>query len=407
MPVDTKVAEGKNEFELEALEVADAASKAREEIAAEKGEKPPEKKEAPNEEGKEEGVETPEDKAAKVKADEDKAKAKEEKELAKKKEAEEILLKTDDKELDEDSRYKKIAIQKIRDDEKKKVEDDMLKGFSEKRKISIDDARKELEHIGKVSEKYKNDPKELAEAYLHIQRSYTKSQEELKRFQETAPIKAIEKLTDEDIIADVIDAGKITVKGKVATREEIIESYRRSHANMDEVDDTVVLTMIASTIRQGMISQKTSQMQDVKLKAKDKRIELVSGLEEKDKEFAETVKKVIENHSDEAILSDSFSVQDIIRWAKGEKYDELAPKQADEIKKAYDEGFQKGKENAKILGVKSSETSPKESKGSKTVTLSDREKQEALNMFDTDSMTDDEKYASYSEIQSKRKKEKK
>ena len=403
--------EGKNEFELENIEIENAAAEARKEIAVEKGEKPKEEaeekpKEKPKkepEEKTEEIEESAEEKAVKAKADEDKEKAKAEKEAAKKKEEEETLIKTEDKDLDEEKRYKKIALIKIRDDEKKKVEDEALKTFADKHKISVEKAREELEHITKIKDKYKDDDRELPLAFLNIQRLYTKTQEDLKKIQEAAPIKSIERLTDDDIIKDIIDAGKITIKGKPATREQIIESYRVSHPNSENIDDDTVLAMTAEKIRQGLINQRTNQSHDMKLKAKDKRAEVISSIDEKDKEFLETVKDVVNNHSDEAILSDSFSVQDVIRWAKGEKYDELVSKHADEIKKAHDEGFRKGKEDAKILGIKSSETTPKES-GKKAVSLTDVQKKEALDMFDTDSMTDDEKFQSYIEVTSKRRK---
>jgi hypothetical protein len=396
--------EMKNEFELEDIAMNDAAEAAKKEIAIEKGEIPPEKKEEEKkevkDEGKEEGKEESDtEKAEKVKADELKQKEKEAKELAKKKEEEDNLLKTDDKDLDEDKRYKKIAIQKIRDDETKKKEDDAVKMFADKHKLSVDDARKELEHITKIKEKYKDDDKELPLAYLNIQRQNTKLSEDLKRHQEAAPVKSIEKLSDEDIVRDVIDTGKITIKGKPATREQILEAYRSSHQKQTEnQDDEAVLCMVAGDIRQGLIHQKSSQLQEMKLKAKDKRIEVINAIPEKDKEFTEIVKELVSKHSDEAILSESFSVQDIIRWAKGEKYDDLVSKHADEVKKAHDDGFAKGRENAKILGAKETVTAKESSKGAKTVSLTDRQKKEALDMFDLPSMTDEEKYESYIEV---------
>jgi hypothetical protein len=403
--IDPKLAEGKNEFEVETLEMDKIADEARKEIAGEKVEKPAEKKEE-KEEKAEDGQETEEDKAAKVKADEDKVKAKEAKEIAKKKEEEDALIAKDDKDLDEDERYKKIAITKIREDDKKKTEDEAIKVFADKHKLPIDKAREELDHITKIKEKYKDDDRELPLAYLNIQRQNTKLSDDLKRVQEAAPIKSIEKLSDEDIVAEFVDGGKITEKGKSIPRERVLELYRLKHPKQtDNQEDDVVASMLAKDIRQGLVMQRTTQIQDSKIKAKDKRAEIISSIEEKDKEFSDIVKEVVNNHSDEAILSDSFSVQDVIRWAKGEKYDDLVSKHTDEIKKAHDEGFRKGKENAKILGTKETVTPKESSKGSKTVTLTEAQKKEALDMFDLPSMTDDEKYESYIDV--KKLKEKK
>ena len=415
MAVETKV-ETKNEFEVETQEMDDIAASAREELDVESGKKiakkeegnqVDEKKEEKKEEVKVDEVEeTEEQKAVKVKEEEDKAKAKTEKEAAKKKEDEDALLAKEDKDLDEDQRYKKIAITKIRDDEKRKTEDEAVKAFADKHKLPIDKAREELEHIVKIKEKYKDDDRELPLAYLNIQRQNTKLSEDLKKIQEAAPIKSIERATDEDILKEIVDAGKITIKGKPATRAQIIESYRLTHPNMENVDDDAIQSMVANQIRQGIMHQKSTQIQEIKLQAKDKRVEILNSIEEKDKAFAEIVKGVVDNTSDEALLSPSFSVQDVIRWAKGEKYDELVSKQADEVKKAHDEGFRKGKENAKILGIKTSETPAEGKKGSKVVTLSESEKDEARQMFDVPSMTEEEKYRDFLEVKQNREKNK-
>jgi hypothetical protein len=406
--------EVKNEFAVEAQEMDDIAASAREEVDVESGKKPApkegEKKEEKAEEKKEdkkvaEGEETEVEKIAKAKEEEDKTKAKEAKEAAKKKEDEDALIAKDDKDLDEDERYKKIAITKLRDDDKKKAEDEAVKGFADKHKLSVDKAREELEHIVKIKEKYKDDDRELPLAYLNIQRQNTKLSEDLKKVQEAAPIKSIERASDEDILKDIVDAGKITIKGKPGNREQLIEAYRATHPNMDAVEDDAVLSMVANQIRQGLMHQRSTQIQEMKLQAKDKRVEILNSIEEKDKVFAEIVKGVVDNTSDEALLSPSFSVQDVVRWAKGEKYDDLVKSQADEIKKAHDEGFRKGKENAKILGIKTSETPAEGKKGSKTVTLSESEKEEARMMFDIPSMTDEEKFKEYLEVKASRQKE--
>ncbi len=410
LTIDPMATEGKNEFEIENIEMETIAADARKERAVEKGEKPPEEdkdktKETPAKEPL--ASETEEQKAAKAKADEAKLKEKEAADAAKKKEDEDKLVNTKDEDLDDGKKYQKLTILKAREEEAKKAEETALKAFADKHKLSVEQAREELGHISKILEKYKGDDKELPLAYLNMQRLYTKAQEDVKKLQEAVPIKSIEKLTDDDIVRDVIDAGKIKIKGVSATREQIIERYKATHPKLETVDDDTIISMVANDIRQGLITQRTNQLQEAKIKAKDKRVEVLNSISEADKDFTETVKNVVENTSDEAILSDSFSVQDIIRWAKGEKYDELVSKHTEELKKAHDEGFKKGQENGKILGIKGAETTPKEgNKGAKTVTLTEAQKKEALDMFDIPSMTDDEKYESYIEVK-KLKEEKK
>lgn len=390
-PQETEV---KNELQEQTEEMNAAANAAKKELGLEIEEEGA--KEATSEE------KTEEEKAAEAQAAEDTKKAEEAKQAEEKKKEEESkkveedkLLATDDKDLDDAKKYQKLQLLKVREDEKKKQEETVLTAFAKERNISIDEARKELEHVGKISEKYAGDVKKLAEAYLHIQRAYTKSQDELKKLQDAAPIKSIENISDDDIIKNVIDAGTIKVKGKSLTREEIVQAYKDSHQKQTEnVNDDAVLYMVANEIRQNVIGKRKEGLAEVKTKAEKKRTELINSIPEADKEFIEEVKAVLDNHADEAVMSESFSLTDIINWAKGKRYDGVTKKAQDDIKKAYDDGYKKGKEEAKILGTRGA-IPPKAPGSSKPVTLTEAQKKEALDMFRSLDVSDEDKFKLY------------
>jgi len=406
----------KNQKEFDAIEldviaeeakkdISDSKKSKRNEVDEEKEEKVEKKSEEST--GKKEKAEDKEEEGKEEDKKDELSEEEKEKDAEKKKKEEERLLNSKDEDLKDGEKYQKLQIVKAREEERLKKEADEIKAFSERKKLSLEQAKEELEHIKKISAKYKDNPREIAEAYLAINRDYTRKSQELKTIQEASPIRQIEKLTEDDIIRDVIDTGRITVKGKPGNREEIVKQYRLTYQRKTEaVDDDTVLLMVASDIKSGLIAQRTQQLAEQKVKAKDKRIEMLNSLGDGDKEFGEVIKSVVENYSDEAILSESFSVNDVIRWAKGEKYDDLKKSHTEDVKKAYDDGYRKGKEEAKILGVKAESTSKETGKSSKKVTLNEAQKKEALNMFDHDGMTDEEKYEAYFEVLKSRKERK-
>ena len=364
---------------------------------------------------KKEPAQTDEEKAAQVKADADAKKADEAKVAedkkaedakaadeaakaeSKKKEEDDKILATDDKDLDDAQKYQKLQIQKTRDEDKKKQEEVVVADFAKERKITAEEAKTELEHIDKVSNKYGKDAKKIAEAYLNIQRAYTKSQEELKNIQEASKLKSIESMTDDDIIKTYIDTGNVKIKGKSVTKEELIETYKENHPKQtDGANDDQVLYMMANEVRNNLITKKKNFLADMKVNAKDRRIELIDSIPAADKDFIEEVRTVLNNHPDEAVISESFSINDILNWSKGKRYDELRSKTDADIKKSYDEGYKKGKEEAKILGSRAG-TPPKTPESHKAVTPSEAGKKEALEMFSTLNVSDEEKCKLYVE----------
>jgi len=190
----------------------------------------------------------------------------------------------------------------------------------------------------------------------------------------------------DNIIKD-IDKGKFkTAKGEVFTREKVIEAYRKENEEICELlDDETVLKMAAKDAAKHFVTQREKIGMEMASKAKDKRASLYASLSDADKAFLPEIKPLIDKLPDAHILSESFSIEDTLRWAKGKTFDQA-------VKDAEERGFKRGQSEAKILGEKTKpgEGKPPVKKGTRT--LSDKEKKRALEKYDGQSISDEEKY---------------
>lgn len=304
-----------------------------------------------------------------------------------KKEEDELLAKSDE-ELDDDAKTKKAGIVKAREEAKTKAFDEEVKTYAEESGISEEEAREDLDSIGKIQEKYKDDPKQLAKAYLSIQRLHTKTAEEVKTLKEAPPPPPQKELTVQIVIEEFIDKGKITVKGQPCTRESIVEAYKANNPGMTATaDDETILKMAAKEIKEGFeIGQyKKRQEDDTELgkKAKVKQADLIKKLSAEDKKFYQIpkVKAILDRHTPRQIMHDSYSVNDVIQWAKGEKYNELVKSHAEELKRVEAEAFKRGQENRKVKSGPSGadDGKPRSKKGYGDLSTADQAK--AREMF--------------------------
>uniref|UniRef100_A0A6M3XK50 Uncharacterized protein n=1 Tax=viral metagenome TaxID=1070528 RepID=A0A6M3XK50_9ZZZZ len=345
-------------------------------------EKEPEKKE---EESKEEGK----------KADEELLSAKDE-ELSEEdktrkaelvKANEDQLINAKDEELSVEDKAKKAEIVKAREDSKKKSEDDEIAAYAKESNITIEAAREELGHVSKIQEKYKGDPKQLARANLHIQRLYTKTQEEAKALKDAKPTQPAISVTV-DNIAKAIDEGKIMLNGKAATREEIVTAYRENYPDITEtLDEETVVKLAAKELKENFEKSLETNKAQQTIQAKDKRETILNSLGEADKKYLAELKPLLDKVSDSGVMDENFSVDTYVNYLKGKHYDE-------DIKETADREFKRGQEEAKILGEKAP-PKPGSPKGKAKRSLTSEQKQRALDMYDTDVMTEEQKYDAY------------
>jgi len=350
------------------------------------------KKPAPKE-GTGEGEASEEEK---LKAEEKKEKeeAKAAKEAEEKKAEDERILAAKDEDLKDGEKTRKTELLKAKEESDKKAQEDDVKAIAKEYSITEDEAKQSLEHVGKLREKYKDNPKELAKANYFQQKFISKQTEELKTIK-SAP-KPVD-LTIENVIKE-LDKGNIkTADGNVVTREQAIEAYRKEFADITEtVDDETVLKMAAKEFIHGYSEKQKAVYANMQAKAKEKRSAVISSIPA---EYLPEIKPIIENLPDQAILGEGFSVDDTILWAKGKKFDSA-------IKEAEERGFKRGQEQSKILGEKKTPDDKTKSPKAKLGTLTEAQKKRALDMFDGQQISDEEKFKLFLEIEGDKKKKK-
>lgn len=291
----------------------------------------------------------------------------------------ERILNAKDEELKPEEKEQKAELLKLREgDVAKKAQAD-VESYALKQNISIEDAKKEFESIGKIEEKYGKDPKQLAQAYLHLQKSLTKKDEEVKLAQEGA---ARASMPTVDTYLNLVDNGKIinpTTK-KPTTREELVEAYRKHEPEITaNMEDEAVARLASKSIVNNFESLVEKNKAEITSKAKEKRVTLLNSIPEADRKYvADEIKPLLDKYPDSQIMSDAFSIQDVLYWVKGKHIDEI-------IKEQGEKEYNRGLSEAKILARKSG--NPKGGAGSgsndKKSLLSDSQKQEAEDMYDS------------------------
>lgn len=317
-------------------------------------------------------------------------------ELVKKKEEdktkeEERLLNAKDEDLKAEDKTKKVEIVKARGEAKSKAVQEEIKAYATELGVSEEEAKEDLGHITKIQEKYKDDPKQLAKANLHIQRLYTKTQEELKTLKTPAPPQEV---TFEAVAKWLEDGNAVDSKGNKFSKEQIIEAYKIKEPELtSDLDDEKIFVLAVKETREAMNKSIHDAQAQLSPKAKEKREKILTSLSEADKRFLPTVKPLIENLSDAQVMDEKFNIQTYITYAKGEVFDATLERLEKEKKEIGDKEFKRGLEEAKILGI----TKPPDGKPpkSKETSLTDKQKIRAREMFDNPEITEERAYELY------------
>lgn len=291
----------------------------------------------------------------------------------------ERILNAKEDDLKPEEKEQKAELLKLRGEDTAKKSQAEIESYAVKQNISIEEAKKEFESIGKIEEKYGKDPKQLAQAYLHLQKSLGKKDEEIKAAQEGA---ARASMPTVDSYLGLLDGGKILNPNtkKPTTREELVEAYRKHEPEITaNMEDGAVAMLAAKSVITKFESMVDQNKTEIASKAKEKRITLLNSVPEADRKYvADEIKPLLDKYPDSQIMSDAFSIQDVLYWVKG-KHGEDREKEAEE------KGYNRGLSEAKILARKSG--NPKGNAGSgandKTSLLNDAQKQEAEDMYDS------------------------
>ena len=315
------------------------------------------------------------------------------------KDEEDALVNAKDEDLDDSGKSRKSEIVSARQAAAVKAQEEEIATYAKENNVSLEDAKAEVESIGKLHEKYKGDPKQLAKALLNSEKVYGKMSNEVKSLRESkaqAQQQAAEVTID--AVVKFIEDGKATINGKSVSKDQVVSAYRsENEALTDTLDDEKVLQLAARDYKQAI----DKAMEQGKVKAgedaKAKRASVIESLGEADKKFAPEVKTLVEALSDTHILDERFDVQTYVTYAKGRAYDGIA-KTFETEKKAYGEKeYQRGLSEAKILGTKGNNGGSPPRKNESTG-LTDTEKGRAEEMFDNPQITKEKAHELYAEL---------
>jgi len=323
-------------------------------------------------------------------------------ELVKNIEAEKVKIKTEeddllakkDEELSDEDKTKKAEIVKTREEADTQSAEAEVKAYAEEHKVTEDEARTDLESMAKIQEKYKDDPKQLAKANLHLQRLISKNQEESKAQEEAKPIREVTVQAVEQFMRD----GEIVIDGKKKSMDETVDAYREAYPKITEdLDDDKVLTLAAKDFKQAIDKQNLSARSELKDQARVKRDTLYDSIPEADKALIPEIKPLIEKLTDSQIVSNNFNVDTYVKFVKGGKYDDDVNKVKAEKKEFGAKEYKRGLQEAKILnGSRPPEGKAPAGKGAKSLT--DAEKKRAEEMFDGPGITQQMAHDSYRDI---------
>lgn len=388
--LDMEALKGKNNLSEEEADAIGLAA-IQEAEAEEKKRKLPEDELPISEEGKEEEL-APEDKDTEPTEEEKLAAQKKEEEESKKKE-DERLLGAKDEDLSAEDKSKKAELVKAQDEAKKKTVEQEIEAYAKEHNVSIAEAREDLDSISKIQEKYKSDAKQLAKANLHLQRIYTKTADELKTVKDAKPSPQVREITLESV-EKYIEDGKVTINGKQVSKEQIIEAYREAYPDItDTLEDDKVFKLAAKEYKERLEKVIEQQKSEIVVKAKEKRETVLNSLSEADKKYLPEIKPLIEKLSDAQIMDEHFSVETYIHYVKGKLYDETIKRLEDEKKAFGEKEYNRGLEEAKILGIKRQPDGKPPKDGN--VSLTDAQKKRAREMFDNPGITEDQAYQLY------------
>ncbi len=319
---------------------------------------------------------------------------------------EDRILETEDKDLDDKGKTRKAELVKAKKDaddkgkteEQKKAEfEENVKSYVTEHQVSEEAAREDLGSISKIRDNFKDDPQRLAKSFLHVQRLYTRTTEELKALKNKADT-ATSPANVKDVV-EAIGAGELTMNGKAMSKEQAITAYRQKEDIDESVDDNVVVKMIAKDMVTGLKFQQQENLTKLSGEAKVKREKLVSELSEADKKFLPMITPLMNGHTDHQIMSDKYNLGDLVLWAKGKNYEK-------DIKEAGEREFKRGVETRKIIGdIKKPGDGKSKTKTSKTKTsLTTDQMAEAEEHFANDNISLERKYELYADVLEHKKK---
>ncbi len=270
-------------------------------------------------------------------------------------------------------------------------EDAYVAEYAKKSSITVEEAKEEINSLKAISAKYGDDPVKIAKAYREMQSGYDK-------------LKVQASSNINPAVAEIAANPRNFIIGKVkANADKLIAEFREQNpARSRDMDDEQVTEEIVERGTFAIKEQIRGYEIQLKKDASSKRDSFVSGTSEADRRFLPEIKPVLDQLPDWQVISPTFRYEDLISWAKGKSVDRLIKEAVDRVHKEYES---KGKTIKGEIAKPSQATKVKQTQEqSKSAGLSKWDKDQALAMFSSGAMSDEEKFEAYTEIKNRKNK---
>lgn len=300
------------------------------------------------------------------------------------------VLETDDSKLSaEDLEFKKEILKSKQEKEEavspEKEFEEEVKTYAKEHNMTDDEVLAEIEASKGIVNKYKGNALKVARANLHLQKTYSKTANELKELKELVEAP---KEVPASHVKSMIESGNLVIRGERLTKSRVVELYRADNPKVSEMlDDDAVLELAAQRIADVNNGNINSSKIDIAEKAKSKRSELISKITARGKKYLPEIKSILDVISDRAVVNDNFNISEIENMVLGTKVSEIE-------EAAYQRGLKEGKEKTRIVRIPVAGSSP--SKVSKGSTISEEDRKLASRMFGD--MSEDEAITNFLKI---------
>lgn len=267
---------------------------------------------------------------------------------------------------------------------------DRVSSYAKEFRVTEKEAKEHLEAESEIQKNYGGDISKLARAHRNLRQLQVETSEKLKSAQT--------ELEKPRLPEGAIKVGDKVYASEAEIKPDLVESYRKEFPVMTkEKDDDEVFEMAKRDLILNARRHAEDRSSEVKSSADLKRKTVLEGLTNSDSRIKEAVEVALSKTPDAVLANPKYDGQELVSWAKGLVYDEDIERVR---KEAFDEGFAKGKEKARIVtpaapGGGSSKSRPPKKKPSALESMTTDEKERALSMFDGQPMTDDEKFQAY------------
>lgn len=281
---------------------------------------------------------------------------------------------------DEEKEAKRISDEEAEKNKKPKDvdRDKLITEHSEETGMTYSDAKADLEKTDKIVDQFKGDVKAMAKAMRSKDREYDKLKNEKGKGTDKPAFQKLSENEFRDQCRERIEEDP----------DKFIDGYKRRFPNKSEsmTDDSIIDEVVDRewTGYQDYATGEETKLVEGARKIKD---DFISGISEADRKYLPEVKEMLERVKPHQVFSKTFDPQLLIDIAKGRTHDA-------EIKAVAAREYKRGKEDAKILGLKGKGGHGKPSGSGKKgsgVALNTDQKERAEAMFSFDDGYEPEK----------------